>query len=1232
MISRRLQFFSLLLTVVTFQSSQAHAQVFDCFDSTNVNTVGPVGAAECAGMLIVDRNMLLNATFSGADAFITSAGGINHFFGGANGGVFTGQVTNFNSIFENKTAFNADIDSWDTSRATSMRAMFRGATNFNQSIDSWDVRNVTTMENMFREATSFNQDLNSWNTSALSTMRIMFHRATSFNGAVGNWDVSRVSNFQSVFSGATVFNRDISSWNVSSGTSFKLMFTDARAFNQSLDGWSMANATNLEKMFFRATAFNQNLNSWNTSKVSNLHRTFAGARIFNGNISSWNTSALRSLRRTFDGASAFNQNIGGWDVSNVTNFVRAFKNAVAFDQDLTQWDVAHQATEPLVFAPKLNRAKHPCWGFSSCPSTLNLSATSPADGAFGVSLNSNLTFTFDRAVFSSNAGGNIRLFESDDTLVTTFNVKNSSHVSISGSQATVSMALDANTDYYVQIDAGSLSAINNGTTQLFSGITNKTDLNFSTRASDTIAPTLVSTSPADDATNVGVTNPTLTLTFSEDIAIGAGDISIFDQSTDALVKAYDVTDSNFTSLSNSDSLEVSLVDNTGATILSPTTNYYVLIDSGIVEDASSNQFSGVADKTAVNFTTQSTNCGRISGITKKRNGRPITNVAVRLLDSSGSVLTTANTDANGFYELFPPSVGTFRVEFSPSSGRPLKGQSGADAERVSGRFIENIEITDACDDVDSVDGLLIDPAGVVYDAVTRAPVKDAVVELLLDGAVVDDSILDSSGGPATQTTGDDGAYSFIFKADVAPTGTYELRVTPPSGFRFESTSIPANTGIFTSALGGGVEAIQAQDTAPAVGDITTYHLFFAFTFTGVSSTTSNGVINNHIPIDPITNNEQDLIDAISTPLKAIIERNMAHNVVSRMASISNLVSDSINRIGSEIKTVQAYSHNGIYSNPQSFFDAFDKKQVAGDISSDSKRVNSKYRVIDRFSYFFSSVDNLGVQRSANYLRVLEQTLNSSRLRGFIIGGSYQESSITNQAVGEIKTDGLMVGLYETDKSDSLVTSIYSLIAIDRSDFDLEFGVTSLNNGGIRGAGEHSYKTFHTGISLSTERVFRDLSLQPKLKMDVALVDADSIDVVASQGSIRQTGEVTVDSFAAKRLSGELPVKYRLGVALKNGQNASGEIQVAPRLFCQDDTGVIDNLCGFGGRLSLLLENSYGTSMLFATDAEDMNGSQRIDLTIEMKHVIRSSGLEYKAGVLTSESRDPMFTFAMVMNF
>ena len=84
-------------------------------------------------------------------------------------------------------------------------------------------------------------------------------------------------------------------------------------------------------------------------------------------------------------------------------------------------------------------------------------------------------------------------------------------------------------------------------------------------------------------------------------------------------------------------------------------------------------------------------------------------------------------------------------------------------------------------------------------------------------------------------------------------------------------------------------------------------------------------------------NAQDLIDTISSPLKSIIEKNMAHNVVSRMASISNLVSDSINRIGSERKTVQTLSHNGIYSDPQSFFDAIDNKQVAGEIFSDSKQ-------------------------------------------------------------------------------------------------------------------------------------------------------------------------------------------------------------------------------------------------------------------------------------------------------
>ena len=737
-----------LILFVIFISSANFAKAFDCYSSSNRGEVGPAGSV-CEGMLIVSRWRLLNATFSGSDAY-TTKDGTNYYFGGTNGGVFTGQITDFSNIFLNKGNFNADIGYWDTSRATNFHQLFSGARSFNQDIGSWDVSNVT----------------------------------------------------------------------------------------------------NFYRLFYNAHAFNQDLNAWDTSSVTTMRRTFFKAYAFNGDISSWNVSRVTDMQRMFNEARKFNQDIGGWDVSKVNRMSRMFKNAHAFNQDLTQWNVKKIRHEPKVFANRLPKSKKPCWGLPSCPANpLSLSSSSPADDEFDVSTSTTLTLNFSDTVYTSSTADNILLYKSDGTLVETFNVHDSASVTISGAQVSVDLSLEDNTDYYIQIGAWAFSASAPPIAYLsrYPGILNNTTLNFSTRSLDTTAPTLTSTTPQDGETDTQYENTVLRLGFSEDIAIGTGDIILYDAG--GLVKAYDVSDTNYVSLDDTSSLEVPLVDNNGDSVLSPGTDYYILMDSGIVKDASDNPFAGITSSSTFNFTTSTTYCGCISGTTRRRNGNVLGGVTVRLLNSSGSVLQSVISDANGFYHFLPASAGTYTVEFAKLNGRPVVGQASYDGMSSSAAYVKNIEITTSCEEISEIDGLLVDPKGIIYDSENRLPIANATVELLLNGSVIDDSFLDTSVGTASQVTGADGEYEFLLRADTATSGTYEIRVTPPTGYVYESTEIPAD-GLYTPSIGMGVESIQDQSTAPAFGDDTTYHLQFAFTFSAIAGQSSQGIINNHIPLDP----------------------------------------------------------------------------------------------------------------------------------------------------------------------------------------------------------------------------------------------------------------------------------------------------------------------------------------------------------------------------------------------
>lgn len=236
----------------------------------------------------------------------------------------------------------------------------------------------------------------------------------------------------------------------------------------------------------------------------------------------------------------------------------------------------------------------------------------------------------------------------------------------------------------------------------------------------------------------------------------------------------------------------------------------------------------------------------------------------------------AQTDSDGFYQFDNlrcagyeidglPTGDGFAIVFSrEGSSLPAVAQSGGNRGKVapSGGMITDISLGAGEQVIEQ--NLPLDPAGVVYDAVTRQPVAGAVVSIAGPAGFDPARHLVGAEAALRQTVGQDGMYQFLLQADF-PTGVYTLDVQAPGGY------LAAPSGLLAPCPGAPVVGlvptpalVQRSDGAPAVGvpqhrpeacagivaggaDSTQYYFGFHITNGG-----SAPILNNHIPLDPVT--------------------------------------------------------------------------------------------------------------------------------------------------------------------------------------------------------------------------------------------------------------------------------------------------------------------------------------------------------------------------------------------
>lgn len=225
-----------------------------------------------------------------------------------------------------------------------------------------------------------------------------------------------------------------------------------------------------------------------------------------------------------------------------------------------------------------------------------LLSSTPSDNATQISIGSNLTLNFSESVMAGT--GDIIIYNANGSIVQSISVADTSQVSFAGNKVNINPAvnLSSGVNYYVNIASGVFKdfAGNN-----FAGIGGTTALNFLTSAvADTIAPTLLTLAPADNATSVSV-GANFVLSFSEPVKAGTGNIFIYN-ADGSVAKSIAVTD-------------VSQVSFSGTTlVVNPTSDlnagalYYVNVDAGVVRDLAGNSYAGISGNSAYNFTVAGT--------------------------------------------------------------------------------------------------------------------------------------------------------------------------------------------------------------------------------------------------------------------------------------------------------------------------------------------------------------------------------------------------------------------------------------------------------------------------------------------------------------------------------------------------------------------------------------------------------------------------------------------------
>lgn len=217
-----------------------------------------------------------------------------------------------------------------------------------------------------------------------------------------------------------------------------------------------------------------------------------------------------------------------------------------------------------------------------------LSSIQPASGLSSVTRSPTVSLNFSEPI--SFGVGEIRLLDVSSSTVV--QVWNSSSATISGNTVLLgsTQTLDYSSSYRIEIDQG---LFEDGSGNVFAGLMGGSAPTFTTLVRDLEPPIIASTSPSAGQLSV-TTSPVFSITFSEDVQLGSGEIRLLQSSDSAVVAS-----------TSSVSVTGTKVVWDPSVSLSYESGYYLEITAGFLVDISddANPFAGLTGPNAFSFST-----------------------------------------------------------------------------------------------------------------------------------------------------------------------------------------------------------------------------------------------------------------------------------------------------------------------------------------------------------------------------------------------------------------------------------------------------------------------------------------------------------------------------------------------------------------------------------------------------------------------------------------------------